>query len=878
MTWHTQTPEQILASLKSQADGLSTEESTLRLTQYGPNELVDKGIKSPWSILKEQLTSVMVLILLAAAGLSAILADYQDALVILAIVVFFVSLGVFQEYQAEKAIAALKSLAVPAVRVRRNRQQLQIPAPELVPGDILLLEAGDQVPADARILVSHSLKVQEAALTGESEAVQKQVEALADEHAPLGDRLNLLYMGTNISYGRGEAVVVSTGMQTELGHIANLIQGVSSGPTPLQRKLDQVGKNLAILALVFSALIVLVGLFRNEAWRLMLMSGISVAVAAVPEGLPAVLTITLAFGSKRMLARHALVRKLTGIETLGSVSVICSDKTGTLTQNKMTVQDLFTLDSQLALNGSSAEELKPELHLLAVSAVLCNDSQIEGQKELGDPTELALLYAAEALGLKVTELRESIPRIEELPFDSERKRMTTVHQREHLNQLENTLLAESQQISFTKGSIDGLLDQSSHVLYQGQWQELNEELRQQLEAANQQLAQQGRRVLGFALKHWQQDTQGEVLEAGLSFIGLMGMIDPPRPEVFEAVKICKEAGIRPIMITGDHPLTALKIAQELGITENQDVLTGRDLQNMQPGQLGEVLKKTSVFARVSPEHKLRIVEALQAQNQVVAMTGDGVNDAPALKKADIGVAMGITGTDVSKEAADMVLQDDNFATIVAAVEEGRIIFDNLRKFIKFSVAGNLGKILVMLLAPILGMPLALQPIQMLWLNLLTDGLLGFGLGLEQAERNIMQRKPSSPDENILGGAIRWQIGWMGVLIGGISMSLAYWHFVQNPNGPWQTVLFSSLAVAQIFQALAIRSGSDSLLVTGLSNPVLWGMIIATVCLQTAVVYLPFLQGLFHTQALGLQDFLIIGAANSLILVIAEVLKLLGKKV
>ncbi len=883
-TWHTLTAEKGLETLETPRDGISSEEAARRLEKHGRNELVEKGVKSVWAILWEQLSSIMVVILIVAAILSAVLGDFQDAGVILAIVVFFVGLGVFQEYRAEKAIAALKALAVPNVRVRRNGSSVEIPAPELVPGDLLELEAGDLVPADARVLECHSLKAQEAALTGESEAVAKTTDRIEAEDAPLGDRVNMLYMGTNITYGRGVALVTGTGMNTELGHIAEMLQNVETGQTPLQKRLDGVGKTLAILAVVFSALIFAIGIFRQEEWRLMLMSAISVAVAAVPEGLPAVLTITLAFGSQRMLKRHALVRKLTGIETLGSVSVICSDKTGTLTQNVMTVTHLVGSEDTTELNADKSEHQPDSAQsLLLLCGVLCNDSEIEGDKERGDPTEVALLRVAERIGIKPGELKKQMPRSQELPFDSDRKRMSTAHALNNQNLPEAlnqalALLPEGSHVSFTKGSMDSLLELSTQALKGDQWVPMDDQLRQHYEDANQTLAGDGRRVLGFALKVWPHEPNENELEADLSFIGLMGMIDPPRPEVFEAVKVCKTAGIRPVMITGDHPLTASRIAKDLGITDNDKSLTGREIQNMDQAALQKALADTSVFARVSPEHKLRIVEALQAQKQVVAMTGDGVNDAPALKKADIGVAMGITGTDVSKEAADMVLQDDNFATIVAAVEEGRIIYDNLRKFIKFSVAGNLGKILAMLVAPLLGMPLALQPIQMLWLNLMTDGLLGFGLGLEQAEKSIMERKPTPPDDSILGGAIRNQIIWMGLLIGGISMGLTAWFYFQDAKGPWQTVLFTSLAVAQIFQALAIRSSSESLFKTGFSNRVLWGMLGLVIVLQLTVTYVPMLQNLFHIKALSAFELLLIVGANSLILWIAEGLKAAGKTV
>jgi len=888
----------ISEALKSQStaieNGLSHEEAAKRLQSVGPNELTAKPLKSPWVILWEQLTSIMVLILLAAAGLSAFLGDYSDAIVILAIVVFFSVLGLVQEYRAEKAIAALKQLSVPHVHAKRNGQRLELSATELVPGDLIFLETGNIMPADCRLVEVANLKIQEAALTGESDPVEKQSEALAGENLALGDHTNMGYMGTQITYGRGLGLVVATGMQTQLGQIARMIDSVEAEPTPLQKKLDQVGKTLAILAIVISAVIFLLGILQGEEWRHMLLSAVSVAVAAVPEGLPAVLTITLAFGSQRMLQRNALVRKLTGIETLGSVSVICSDKTGTLTQNRMTVQRLALSDGLLSLEKDQPAPLSPASTLLMTCALLCNDGELQikdGKTQaLGDPTETALLVAAQRWNLDKPTLEAVLTRAKEWPFDSERKRMTTLHPwasgqgntdiPKELSQAVSTLLGNPAFLSFTKGAPDGLLEIASQTLGPEGIVPLSPEQRHQWQEYNAGLAKQGMRVLGFALRVWPEMPPPGPVEQELVFIGLLGMIDPPRPEVKDAVKTCQSAGIRPMMITGDHPLTALAIAQELNICENEQVLTGSALQQMSDVELGEALKDTSVFARVSPEHKLRIVQALQNQNRVVAMTGDGVNDAPALKKADIGVAMGITGTDVSKEAADMVLQDDNFATIVAAVEEGRIIYDNLRKFIKYSVAGNLGKILVMLLAPILGMPMALLPIQMLWLNLLTDGLLGFGIGLEKAERNVMMRMPVPPDQGILGGKFGFQVVWMGSLIGLISFGLgAFIFFQQGPEGHWQSVFFTSLAVAQVFQALAIRSSEDSIFHTGIfDNPALLGMIVVSLALQAVVVFVPWFQPFFHTSALSGEEMILIVAANSMILWISEGLKGLHKSV
>jgi P-type Ca2+ transporter type 2C len=874
MAWHTTSPTDTLKQLNSKTEGLSIAEAQQRLQAHGENTLIEKGVKSPWAILWEQLSSIMVIILLVAAVLSGILGDYQDAIVILAIVVFFVSLGVFQEYQAEQAIAALKDLSVPDVKVRREGKQSKIPAPQLVPGDIVILETGDQVPADLRLIENHHLKVEEAALTGESHAIEKQIETIEDDEAALADRINMTYRGTQVTYGRGVGVVTETGMHTELGRIADMIQNVADRKTPLQNRLDHVGKVLAVVAVAFSALIFAIGMWRNEDIKVMLLSAISVAVAAVPEGLPAVLTVTLAFGAQRMLKRHALVRKLTGIETLGSVSVICSDKTGTLTQNKMTVTHLLEQNSCLPLE--TEEPLTAPLQLMLLCAALCNDAELTEEsnpENHGDPTEIALLEAVATRGESIAALNKHFPRINELPFDSDRKCMSTLHEikqiPEPFKHIADTYpdFVVGNYITFTKGSIDSLLARSENPA-EKDWQ-----------TQNSTRAAEGERVLSFAHRFWSSPPES-LHEERLELLGLMSMIDPPRPEATKAVATCLTAGIRPIMITGDHPLTALNIAQQLGITQSEKVLTGKEIHPLSEAELQEKLNTYQVFARVSPEHKLRIVKALQGQNKIVAMTGDGVNDAPALKQADIGVAMGITGTDVSKQAADMVLQDDNFATIVAAVEEGRIIYDNLRKFIKFSVAGNLGKIGVMLVSPLLGMPLALAPIQMLWLNLLTDGLLGFGLGLEKAEGQIMKRPPTPPDESILGNGMGYQILWMGSLITLIAMVLGGWiWFYEGPKAPWQSVLFTALAFAQIFQALGMRSSREHLWQVGLfSNPTLMGMIGLVFLLQLSVIYVPFLQSYFHTQALSLPLLLIIIGANALILVIAEGVKALGRQV
>ena len=900
MNWHLQTITTAIDALKTQTEtGLSQNEAESRLTQYGRNELVEKGGRTPLKIFWEQITATMVLILIAAAVIAGLLGDLKNTIAISAIVILFSILGFVQEYRAEQAIAALKKLSVPNVRVQRDGTVQEISARDLVPGDILQLEAGNVLPADVRLLEAVNLRVQEAALTGESEPVEKQTAALSDEDLPLGDRRNMAYMGTIVTQGRGRALVVATGMQTELGKIADLIQQSGSDETPLQKRLDSLGKNLALVGVVIAVLIAVLGLLRGDELRHMLLTAVSVAVAIVPEGLPAVVTITLAFGAQRMLEKNALIRKLPAVETLGSVTVICSDKTGTLTENRMTVIVLdianhsLDLTEEMDRSGSfTATRLgapaQSALSLAAVGGALCNDAQLvdEGDDRfhtIGDPTEGALVTAAAKMGYWKSALDTSFPRTAELPFDSDRKRMTTVH---HLRQYDAEMLAgldvsNHRYIAFTKGSVDGLIDLSSHIWVNGRAEEMDDSYEVRIEAANQTLARKGMRVLGVAFRLINQipEVIQTDLEQNLTFVGLFGMIDPPRNEVRDAVAVTKSAGIRTVMITGDHPLTATEIACQLGIieTDNAKVLTGAEIENLSFNELKNSVDDVQVFARVSPEHKLKIVQALQERGHIVSMTGDGVNDAPALKRADIGVAMGITGTDVSKEAADMVLLDDNFATIVAAVKEGRTIYDNIRKFVRFSVAGNIGKVLVMLLAPFLGKPIPLLPLQLLWLNLLTDGLLGLGIGVEQAESDTMKRPPYSPKEGVFSRGAGWHVIWVGMLIGLLALALGSWYYFTGRQ-QWQTMVFSFLAFAQVFQALASRSSKDSSLKMGWSgNPLLAGMSFLVLGLQLLVIYIPALSTFFNVKALSGTDLMIALGSAALIFLAIEGEKLLKRK-
>jgi Ca2+-transporting ATPase len=887
--WYQIEPQAAVKELGSNsATGLSESEGARRLSEFGRNELIESGIKSPWLIFLDQMKELMVIILIIAAVISALLGDYSDAIAIGAIVILNAVLGFSQEYRAEKAMAALKKLAVPSVKVRRNGEVSEISAVNLVAGDIVLLEAGNFVPADCRVLESADLQTQEAALTGESLPVRKTSEALGQPDLALADRRNMVYMGTHITSGRGKAVVAETGMRTELGRIAGMIQTVHREATPLQKRLAQLGKVLAAAALFIVVLIFILGWFRGEDLEILFLTAVSIAVAAVPEGLPAVMTIALTMGAQRMLKRRVLVRKLSAVETLGSVTVICSDKTGTLTENQMAVTLLQLADRKVELQDRASDDYHkefPELkergfNLMLAGAALCNDSVVRSNSgganssvPLGDPTETALVVAAQRTGILKPDLDKLLPRVAEVPFTSERKRMTTVHRypsdRSALPAGVRAACEESASacIAFTKGAVDVLLGLSDSVWVNGHQEPLNDTGRERLAAENDKLAANGMRVLGVAfrcLASAQPEARADDLERGLTFVGMLAMIDPPRSEAASAVATCKTAGIRPMMITGDHPLTARYIASQLGIAHNGEVVTGPQLERTSPGELEQLTESAPVYARVSPEHKLRIVEGLHRRGHIVAMTGDGVNDAPALKKADIGVAMGITGTDVSKEAADMVLLDDNFASIVAAVEEGRVIYDNIRKFIRYILATNSGEIWLMLVAPLFGMPLPLLPLQILWMNLVTDGLPALALGVEPPESDAMRRPPRPPGESMFARGMGRQIVWVGMLMGLLSLAIGYGYWNAH-SSTWQTLVFTTLTLSQMANVMAIRSERRSLFAIGLkSNLPLLGAVGLTVVFQLALIYVPFLQSIFKTVALPVPDLILAVVASSII--------------
>ncbi len=914
--WHHLDVDDSLVELNTSLDGLTNNEAHRRLGEFGPNEITESASISKLRLIWAQISSVMVLILIGAAALSLALGKLLEAGAIAAIVVLFAALGFVQEYRAEQAIAALRRMSVPLVRTRRDGRVVEVPSADLVPGDVVALDAGAIVPADLRLLEAASLRVEEAALTGESEPVDKQTDAVEAAETALGDRRCMAYSGTQVAAGRGVGLVVATGMQTELGKIATLLQDVGREDTPLQQRLDRVGKQLAAAGVIVAALVAFMGALAGETAADLALTAISVAVAVIPEGLPAVVTFTLALGAQRMLRRQALIRRLPAVETLGSVTVICTDKTGTLTQNLMTATTFDVAGRTIDLNSEATQpivDLPVAAQLMAVAGVLCNDGHLELDAQgtpvlTGDPTETALLRAAHDAGLDTTATRTVATRIGELPFDSTRKRMSTIHDATAVDVVPPGSLGDGH-VAFVKGAVDGLIDRTTAVWTDDGSQSFDEGWRNRIVAANDRMASNGMRVLAVAMRMFAPGTTTDDMVAGaesdLTLLGLVGIIDPPRPEVRSAVARCRSAGIRSVMITGDHPLTALAIARDLGMvppaahdpaqdhtdghgTHECDggplLMTGLDIDRATDAAFDQAVATVSVFARVTPEHKLRIVEALQRQHQVVAMTGDGVNDAPALKRSDIGVAMGITGTDVSKEASDMVLRDDNFTTIVAAVEEGRVIYDNLRRFVSFAVAGNLGKIIVMLGWPIpylltggeVDAAVALLPLQLLWLNLMTDGLLGLSMGVEPAEPNVMQRAPHRPGASLWVDGLGRRTIWIGVAIGLSALGVGIWYH-ENDIAQWQTMIFTTVALMQVFQAFATRSQTESLRRIGWrSNAALVAVAAVVVALQLVAIYSP-LNGLLDLEPLTAIDLLVCVALGMSLLIALELVKALERR-
>lgn len=851
--------------LGSTLNGLTDDEAARRLAQFGPNEIRRSKKRTPWHILVGQFTDFMILILIAAAIVSGIVGEVIDTVAILVIVLVNAIIGFFQEYRAEQAVEALRKMAKPNAMVKRSGYLKSVPASTIVPGDIILLEAGNIVDADIRLIEAAQLKVDESALTGESVPVEKDPRTVPPDGTPIGERLNMVYKGTVITYGRGSGLVVATGMQTELGRIATLLAEEEEVKTPLQRRLTDFGKKLAVAFLAVCAIVFVTGLLRGESPALMFLTAISLAVAAIPEALPAVITVALAIGAKKLATENALMRKLAAVETLGSVTYICSDKTGTLTQNRMAVMEVF-LDGKV--RHWNTDERLPEAPDFFHALALSNDAQYgKNGAPFGDPTEVALCVAAGEAGFAKQELERSNPRVAELPFDSERKCMTTFHKR-----------PDGSIVSYTKGAIEVLLERSQGIIMDARLH-LNPRDREAWHEVSLRMAADGLRVLGIAMRKWDglpENLSPESVERDLILLGLVGMIDPPREEAAEAIRVCRSAGIVPVMITGDHPVTARAIAYRIGIMQEDTraVVTGRELEAMSDEVFLGRVDSLRVYARVAPEQKLRIVKALQDRRQYVAMTGDGVNDAPALKRADIGVAMGITGTEVSKEASDMILLDDNFATIVRAIQEGRRIFDNIRKFIKYIMSCNLAEIWTIFLAPFLGLPIPLLPIQILWINLVTDSLPSLALAVEPAEAGTMQRPPRHPSEGLFARGLGLYVVLVGMLMAAITLGMQAWAIATGRH--WQTMTFTVLCLSQMGNAMAIRSDRELLMRQGIfTNWYLLGAVVLTFGLQLLAIYVPFMNGIFRTVPLTPFELLVSCGASALVFGCVELTKLVA---
>lgn len=867
---YTQTPEQLLSQLETTEQGLSSAQAAARLEKYGPNKLKDAEKPTMVQRFLAQLKDPMLVILMVAAAVSAVTnylagESFAEVFIILIVVLLNAVLGVLQESKAEAAIEALQTMTAATCKVLRDGKQQIVHSDELVPGDVVVLEAGDSVPADGRLLESASLKIEEAALTGESVPVNKVIEALGLAHGkdevPLGDRKNMCYMGSTVVYGRGRALVTRTGMDTEMGKIAGALANTADEQTPLQRRLDELGKTLSKLVLgicvfIFIFDLVMAGSFTLESVLSTFMVAVSLAVAAIPEGLATVVTVVLSIGVTNMSKRNAVIRRLTAVETLGCTQVICSDKTGTLTQNKMTVVQHLG-DTQR----------------LATALALCNDANLgeNGQAE-GEPTEAALVNFAAAEGLPKPQLAAAAPRVDEAPFDSGRKMMSTIH------------TAENGFIQYTKGAPDEVLKRCTQYWADGKALPMTEEKRAEILAENKRMADQALRVLAAAQRIWDEkpaSNEPEQLEQQLCFVGLVGMIDPVRPEVKAAIAECRAAGIRPVMITGDHKDTAVAIARELGIIQDaSEAITGAELDAIPDEEMQQAVRRYGVYARVQPEHKVRIVNAWKANGAVTAMTGDGVNDAPSIKSADIGVGMGITGTDVTKNVADMVLADDNFATIVGAVEEGRRIYDNIRKAIQFLLGSNMSEVLGVFGSTLMGFTL-LNPVHLLFINLITDCFPALALGMEKGEPDIMQRAPRDSKDGIFAGGLGFDIAYQGILIAGITMlSYILGHcmevgFFEMPHGvspDGMTMAFLTMSMCEIFHSFNMRSQRKSVFTLGTHNKILWGAMLGSLVLTTLVLEVPFIANMFGFTPITLPEYLVALALAVLVIPVVELVK------
>jgi len=884
--WYQREADDALSSLKSGRDGLEPPEARQRLGRYGANELAEKKAVSPWALFLEQFKSFLIIILLIAVVLSAVLGEVADAVIIGIIILFASGLGFFQEYRAERAMEALRRMAAPMASVRREGKEVEIPARDLVPGDIIILRTGDKIAADARLIEAVNLKTSEAPLTGESTPVEKK-SAIIQGEAPVADRRNMVYMGTAVIDGRGSAIVTGTGMTTEFGKIASLLQAVKPERTPLEINLDRIGKWIAIGALVLCFVLAGLGVLRGHEVLEMFIWGIALAVAAVPEALPAVVTISLALGVRRMAKRHALIRKLPAVETLGSTTFICSDKTGTLTQGKMTVRRIYADENSIDVSGVGYEpegefsvggekisvESESALGRLLLIGALCNDTALTASGRVwevsGDPTEGSLLVSAAKAGLWPEELNHQFPRIGEIPFSSERKRMTTVHQ------------TPEGSVAYSKGAPELVLRSCRYIYAEGRERELSDKDRERIIAVGRGMLDDALRVLGLAYKRLDDGEISESIEQDMVFTGMVGMIDPPRPEAKQAIERCDQAGVKSVMITGDHKKTAVAIARELGLLKEGLALTGVELDSLSQAELEEMVERIEVYARVSPAHKLRVVEALAKRGHVVAMTGDGVNDAPALKKADIGIAMGITGTDVTTEAADMVLTDDNFASIVAAIEEGRGIFSNIKKYLMYLLSSNIGEILLMagaiLFGPLLGLPAGAIPlvaIQILWVNLATDGLPAIALSVDPPAPDLMKQKPRPRGQGVFTKEVVTLMVVGGVWSCLVNLGVFKWALDAGRGMlEAQALCFLTLVLIQFFKAYNFRSDKQSIFKIGffknrwLNITILW-----EIALLAVIVYTPALQSSFRTFPLSGFDWLLVVLLAATVFPVLELTK------
>jgi len=895
LEWYNKSKEEVLKELSTnEFEGLSNQDAAQRIEKYGKNELKAQPKKTFIQKLIDQFKDFLIIILIVAAGISAAVGEVEDALVILAIVIMNAIMGIVQEGKAEKSVEALQKMSAPEAKVLRDGLQVMIPSADIVPGDIVVLEAGDIIPADVRLIESSNMKVEEASLTGESVPVDKNAREVLEGPAGIGDRHNMGFSSTVVTYGRGKGLVVETGEKTEIGHIATTIESYEEEDTPLQQKLTQLGKILGNACIAICIIVFAVGLLQGRGVLNMLLTSISLAVAAIPEGLPAIVTIVLSIGMNRMATRNAIVKKLLAVETLGATQVICSDKTGTLTQNQMTVVKAYVDDKIIDVEGGGYEPVGavkldgneinidslPDLKIFACGATLANDAHLENSsgawKMVGDPTEGAIVTFTGKLGKTREELHKEFPRIEELPFDSERKMMSTFH---------NGYLP-GKVVSFTKGAPDVVIKRCTKIALNGEVVDFTDEIKNRVLSVNTQFAKQALRVLSAAYKVWDEvpaNNVSDVVETEMIFLGLVGMIDPARPEVKAAIAECKSAGITAVMITGDYKDTAFAIAKDLGMAESEDeAMMGAELDALSDAQIREVVKKTKVYARVSPDHKVKIVTALKENENITAMTGDGVNDAMALKKADIGIAMGITGTDVAKNTADVILTDDNFATIVNAVEEGRIIFSNIKKFVFFLLSCNVGEILLVFFSILVGWQVPLVPIQLLFLNLVTDSFPALALGVEPAEPNIMNQPPRDTKEGIIDKDMYIGIAFQAIAIAATTLLAFYWamgrYGVDTHLVHIRTITMATLISAELLRSFSSRSQEYTLFKIGFfTNKTMNWSVLGAFALTLAVIYVPFLAEMFNLEPLTLNDWEIVAMFALIPLIAGELYKVVFKK-